>query len=106
MGIAQESVVNDSAYQVFFEGKFKNKKIKIMADDSIVFNSCITSKNPNVIILAKEVTIHPIPKKIVIYLGWKKLSFTVNPEKKFLYVTRRNQIKYEIKESEFKKKYR
>ncbi len=91
-GFAQTTITDsiEPKYKICFEGKFKNTKIEIFADDSLCYSGSISKENSDIIEVAECVDLSFIPKKIkiVINLG-TILHYTCNPAKPFLYCKRK-----------------
>lgn len=99
------NIFPSSKYYITFEGKYNNKRVRIYSDDSLIFNQRITSKNPDVLIMAKVVTINSFPKNVKVKIGNKKLLFSTNPSKPYLYIRKKN-MQYTLVDSENQRKYR
>lgn len=103
---AQENGQPAAKYHIIFEGRFKNEAVKIIADDSLVYEGIITSKNPDVIAMAGIVTLDILPRKLKIIINHKKISFISNPENPYLYIEKKRFRKYAVMDSSVKRKYR
>lgn len=79
----------DPKYKICFEGKFKNTKIEIFADDSLCYSGSISNEKNDIIEVAECIDLSFIPKKIKIVINHGTiLHYTCNPAKPFLYCKR------------------
>lgn len=108
-GFAQTTITDtiEPKYKICFEGKFKNTKIEIFADDSLCYSGSISNENSDIIELAECVDLFYIPQTIKIVVNHcKVIYFTCNAEKPFLYCKRKWFWHFSISDRSKQKWYR
>lgn len=89
----------DSDYHIFIEGKYHHVKVKVFADDSLCFSGNINNEHPDIIELAEIIDIRFRPKKIEVVINHKVLNFNCNPDKPYLFISKKGFRKYKLSDA-------